>query len=416
VTTLPSGRRVVTDPVPTAASATVVALVGVGGRDEPGPLAGASHFLEHLLCKGSPDLPAAEVAEAIDRRGGDLDAVTDRERTAVQLRVPAEEAGFALDLLGRLVLDPALRRDDVEVERRVILEELAQAEEDLEDRAHTLTASALYGDHPLGREVIGDRATLAAMGRVQIDSFHATHYGPSSMVVAASGRIDHDDVVAAVTRWDEAWDRSSRAERADGRCTETRRPPTAVAPTTQVLRRAGEQVHLVLGWTLGPVAAGEREAAAVLAHIVGGGPASRLFRVVRDERGLAYAVDASLTLHSDAGALTAYAGTSPANVHDVRRLVAHEVADLAEHGPTAHEVAVASGYLSGSYALALEDTATRAWRVAVEELERGGARPAHDRIDAYRRVTVDDVRRVARRLAVEPTVVAVGPVRRRDRL
>ncbi len=212
VTTLPSGRRVVTDAVPGAASATLVALVGVGGRDEPRPLAGASHFLEHLLCKGSPDLPAAEVAEAIDRRGGDLDAVTDRERTAVQLRVPAEEAGFAADLLGRLVLDPALRRDDVEVERRVILEELAQAEEDLEDRAHTLTASALYGAHPLGREVIGDRATLAAMGRVQIDAFHAAHYGPSAMVVAASGRVDHEEVVAAVARWDEAWARSDRSE------------------------------------------------------------------------------------------------------------------------------------------------------------------------------------------------------------
>ena len=172
----------------------------------------------------------------------------------------------------------------------------------------------------------------------------------------------------------------------------------------------------MLGWALGAVPPAEREAAAVLAHIAGGGPASRLFRVVRDERGLAYAVDASLSLHSDAGALTAYAGTSPTSVHEVRQLVAAEIADLAENGPTAHEVEVATGYLAGSYALALEDSATRAWRVAVEELERGGARPAEARIDAYRRVTVDDVRAVARRLAVEPTVVAVGPVRRRHGL
>lgn len=413
VTTLASGRRVVTDRMPGAASATVVALVGVGGRDEPPALAGVSHFLEHLLCKGSPGRPAAEVAESVDARGGDLDAVTDRERTAVQVRVPAGDAAFALDLLGDLVLRPALRPTEVEVERKVILEELAQAEEDPEDRAHTLSAAALYGDHPLGREVIGDRATLASMGPTEIGSFHAMRYRPRSMVVAAAGAIDHDAVVDIVGRWEaEAGDGPAR----EARPAPAREAPAPRGPSTRVLRRPGEQVHLVLGWPVGPVDRVERASLSVVAHILGGGPASRLFRSVRDERGLAYAVDSSLALHVDAGALTAYVGCAPQSVAEVRDLVGSEVTRLAANGPTDREVAVARGYLSGSYTLALEDSATRAWRVAVEELERGGVRPASERIASYREVTVDQARDAAARLAVTPSVVAVGPVPRRLRL
>lgn len=411
VTTLPSGLRVVTEAVPGAASATVVAVVGVGGRDEPAPLAGASHFLEHLLCKGSDDRPAAEVAEEVDARGGDLDAVTDRERTAVQVRMPATEAGFALDLLGDLVWRPSLRPAEVEVERRVILEELAQAEEDPEDRAHSLTATALHGDHPLGREVIGDRRTLRSLGAREIATFHAARYQPADVVVAAAGAVDHDAVVEAVARW-------ARPAAADPHGTvEPRVAPPAIAPTTQVLRRSGEQVHLVLGWSVGPAPdPATRAALAVVAHVLGGGPASRLFRAVRDERGLAYAVDAALTLHSDAGAVTAYAACAPVAAAEVRALVADEVARLAADGITQRELAVATGYLAGSFSLALEDSATRAWRVAVEELERGGARPAAERIAAYRDVAPEAVRDAARRLAGAPTVVAVGPVPRRARL
>lgn len=412
VTQLPSGRRVVTDHMPGAASATVVALVGVGGRDEPAPLAGVSHFLEHLLCKGSEDRPAAEVAEIVDERGGDLDAVTDRERTAVQIRVPAGDAGFALDLLGDLVLRPAVRVDEVDLERQVILEELAQAEEDPEDRAHALAALALYGDHPLGREVLGDRATLAAMGPSEISAFHGARYRPADMVVAAAGGVDHAAVVAAVRRWD---DRAGPGA-PDLLLEVSRSGPAGVTPSTQVLRRAGEQVHVVIGWPLGPVAEADRPGLGVVAHLLGGGPASRLFRTVRDERGLAYAVDASLSLHSDAGALTAYAGCSPTAVGQVRDLLRSEVEHLATDGPTEREVQVATGYLSGASTLALEDSATRAWRVAIEELERGGARPAAERIATYRQVTVDQARAAAQRFAVESSTSVVGPVPRRLKL
>ena len=420
VTTLDSGRRVVTDAVAGGASATVVALVGVGGRDEPEYLAGASHFLEHLLCKGSASRPSAEVAESVDAVGGELDAVTDRERTAVQVRVPAADAAFALDLLGDLVVRPALRPDEVEVERRVILEELAQAEEDPEDRAHTLSATCLYGAHPLGREVLGDRRTLKEMGRADISSFHAARYRPEAMVVAAAGAVDHDTVVALVERWDDEHARKTASDAAVSDAavslTEPRLPPESLTPSTKVLRRAGEQVHLVLGWPLGAVAAGDRAAWDVLVQVLGGGPASRLFRSVRDERGLAYAVDASLSMHSDAAALTAYAGCSPRAVAEVRAVVGDEVERLATDGPTVREVEVAIGYLAGSSTLALEDSGIRAWRVGIEELERGGARPAAERIDEFRQVAVDDTRRVAAILGTAPSVVAVGPVSRRTRL
>ncbi len=412
VTTLASGRRVITDHTDGAASATVVALVGVGGRDEPAPLAGVSHFLEHLLCKGSEAWSAAVVAEAVDERGGDLDAVTDRERTAVQIRVPAGDAEFALDLVGELVLAPALRTDEVDLERRVILEELAQAEEDPEDRAHARAVRALYGDHPLGREVIGDRTTLAAIGRAEIAAFHAARYRPEVMVVAAAGGVDHERVVDTVRRWDD----TLVPVAVDPLLTVARTAPTPMTPSSSVVRRPGEQVHLVVGWELGAVSVAHRPAAAVVAHILGGGPASRLFRAVRDERGLAYAVDASLSLHCDSGALTAYAGCSPAAVAEVRGLLVDEVTRLAADGPTEREVQVATGYLAGASTLALEDSATRAWRVAVEELERGGARPSTERIASYRSVTVDQAREAAASLIAEPSTVAVGPVPRRLRL
>ncbi|HEU5150418.1 MAG TPA: pitrilysin family protein [Iamia sp.] len=399
-----------TDRVPGAASVTVLALVGVGGRDEPAAQAGVSHFLEHLLCKGSEGRSSTEVAEEVDSRGGDLDAFTDRERTAVQLRVPAHDLGFAVDLVGDLVLHPAVRPDEVEVERRVILEELAQALDDPEDRAHTLTNAALYGDHPLAREIIGDRTTLRALDPDRIAAFHRAEYHPGAMVVAVAGAVDHQRIVDMVA----AWDATDPAH--PGSTLAPRALPAARPRSSQVVRQGGEQVSLVLSWPLGPVDQPTRLPLAVLAHILGGGPASRLFRTVRDERGLAYAVDASLALYSDVGHLTAFAACSPEAVASVRATIAAEVERLATEGPTDREVEVAIGYVAGSSTLALEDAGTRAWWAAIGELERGGARPAPEWIEAYRRVTVDDVRAVARRLAQDPTVVAVGPVPRRTRL
>jgi predicted Zn-dependent peptidase len=401
---------VVTDRVPGAASVNVLALVGVGGRDEPAPQAGVSHFLEHLLCKGSEARPSAEVAEEVDARGGDLDAFTDRERTAVQLRVPAQDLVYAVDLVGDLLLHPAIRADEVEVERRVILEELAQALDDPEDRAHTLTNAALYGDHPLAREIIGDRTTLRALDTEHISVFHRTEYHPEAMVVAVAGAVEHDRVVELVARWDGS-DPPHPASTRPGRGL-----PATQERSTQVVRQGGEQVSLVLSWPLGVVDQPTRLPLAVLAHILGGGPASRLFRTVRDERGLAYAVDASLALYSDVGHLTAFAACSPEAVAPVRATIAAEVERLATEGPTAREVEVAIGYVAGSSTLALEDAGTRSWWAAIGELERGGARPATEWIDAYRGVTVDQVRAVARRVATDPTVVAVGPVPRRARL
>ena len=407
-TALPSGRRVVTDALPGAASCCVVAMVGVGGRDEPAEVAGASHFLEHLLCRGSDDRPATEVAEAVDACGGELDAVTDRERTVVSLRVPADALDFATDLLGDLVLHPALRADEVEVERRVILEELARAIEDAEDRAHTLAAAAVYGDHPLGREVIGDGPTLRRLGPDRLGAFHAEHYGPGGMVVAASGAVDHDRFVERVARWDTG--------PAPSGVRGGRRAPIVAPPSTVVRRQSGEQVHLVLAWPLGRLDDGARRAMTVAAHILGGGPASRLFRSVRDDHGLAYAVEASVEVHSDGALLTAYAACSPSAVGRVRDLIVAEVDDLATRGPSDHDVEVAVGYVAGSTTLAHEHPATRAGWAAYEALERGGARPAAERIADLRAVGRDEVVAAARRWSAPPTVVAVGPVPRRVRL
>lgn len=387
---------------------TVTAVVDVGGRDEPPELAGVSHMLEHLLCRGTARISTTELADAVDSRGGELDAFTDRERTAVSVRVPATDLDFAVDLVGGLVLHPALRPEDVEVERSVILEELHLAQEDHEDCAHALAAEALYPHHPLGREVLGDEATLRSISATDVSAFHAGGYRPERLVVAVAGAVDHDRVAASLAAW--TVPDPSSPPRSSGR----EAPGPSRAGLT-VRRRAGEQAHIVTGWRVPALDDADRDALGVLAHLLGGGPASRLFRRVRDDLGLAYAVEASAALTSDAGALWSYAGTAPDRVGLAREVVAQVASDLSSKGPASHEVDVARGYLAGSLTVALEDTGVRAGRMADELLRRGAVRPAAESVAALRQVDVADVARIATAVLGPPPVVAVvGPVRRRD--
>jgi predicted Zn-dependent peptidase len=401
-TVLGSGIRVVTERMPEVRSVTIGCYVGVGGRDEPEPMGGASHFLEHLLFKGTEDRLAREIAASVDARGGEMNAFTAREHTAFYVRLPSHETAFGLQLLGDVVGRPAFRPDEVESERQVILEELLLSEDEPDERSHTLCMEGLFPDHPLGREVLGTDETISAMPRDDIAAFHDEHYRPSNLVLVAAGHLEHDDVVAGV-------DAAFPPQRAGGRAPE-RRPPLSVPRERLVLSRPTEQAHLTFGWRAFDLHDPDRYALAVLNQVLGGGMSSRLFHEIRERRGLAYSVYSYSALYSDAGALMVYAGTTPARAAEVRALVGAEVASLRTDGLTDDELDVARGYLEGSMVLGLEDSGSRMARLGSGVIARGEVTPLDEHVARIRAVEHDDVRRVVDRVfGVEPTSAVVGP-------
>jgi len=383
-------------------SVAVGVWAGVGARDESEALSGASHFLEHLLFKGTEARSAQDIAESVDAVGGEMNAFTTKEYTAYYTRLPATSLGFGVDLLADVVSAPAFRPDEVEAERQVILEEILMNEDDPDDRVHTLVFEARYPDHPLGREVLGSPDTIEALARDEIASFHHRHYRPENLVVAAAGLLDHDEVVDRVSSGFAGLPAGTRPER---------RAPTAAPIDRTVLTRPTEQEHLALAWPGLSLEDPDRYALGVVNHVLGGGTASRLFQEVREKRGLAYAVFSSSSSYVDTGVVLAYVGTAPARVDEAVTVVDDVVAGLVADGVTDKELDVARGYLEGSLVLGLEDSSSRMGRIGSNLCIRGNVVPIEEHVEKIRAVTHDDVRRVLGRVfGGGRTLAAVGPL------
>lgn len=401
ISVLPSGARVVTDTMAEAHSASVSCWVGAGSRDEPAELAGASHFLEHLLFKGTEHRSARDINRGVDAVGGDFNAYTVKEATVFYTRVPAVERGFASDLLTEIITAPRLSADDVEIERSVILEELAMAVDSPDDLVFMNLAEQLFPGHPLGWEVLGQEPTLESMSRDAIAGFHGEWYQPANLVFAAAGRIDHDEFVAAV---------EARCSRPGGRRPE-RTAPDERLEQLRVVRRPIEQVHLALGWRSMRNDDDDRFALAVLNHSLGDGPSSRLYEEIREERGLAYSVLSAGSSYVDSGSFSVYCATAPEHLAVVRTIVSEVIADLVGNGIGDEELAVAKGYLRGSMLLGLEDSGARMSRLGSSMTSRGRVVPVAESLAGIAAVTHEDVRRVARRLFDAPMVTsAIGPI------
>ena len=400
-TVLASGIRVITERMPEARSVTTGFWVAIGSRDEPEELSGASHFLEHLLFKGTERRSAREIAETVDAVGGEMNAFTSKEHTAYYTRLPAREMAAGLDLLSDVVTAPAFRANEVEAERQVILEELAMDEDDPDDLVHTMLYQGLFPGHPLGWETVGTRESITAMSRDDIAGFFAEHYHPVNLVVAAAGALDHDEVVAGVEACFAGRTGGERPPRWS-----PDRPPEPVI----VHRRDTEQAHVAIGWRAMAFDDPDRYALAVLDQVLGGGMASRLFQEVREERGLAYAVGSGTALFADTGALVVHLGTALGRSTEALAVIDGVVADLAANGVTGRELDVAKGYLSGSMVLGLEDSGSRMGRLGAGETVRGFVTSVDEHLERIGAVTVDDVRRVASQVLGGPrTLAAVGP-------
>jgi predicted Zn-dependent peptidase len=393
---------VVTEHLAWARSVSTGFRVGVGARDESDELAGASHFLEHLLFKGTETRSAADLAEAIEGVGGDMNAVTRHESTAYFTRVPAGHVDVAFDVLADVILEPAFRANEVEAERQVILEEIAMDEDAYEDLVFTALGAAMYPGHSIGREVAGTRASIEAMTRDQIASFHAEWYHPANIVVSAAGLVEHDDLVELVTK---------RFGDLDGGPRPTRTPPVRAGEPVTVMRRRCEQVHLAVGLRALSLYDDDRWTGDVVEHLLGGGASSRLFQSIREERGLAYAVYAASSEWSDGGQLVVYAGTSPERWAEVLRLLQAELDRFAADGPTLDELERTKRYLEGAVLLSAESVGETMSGLGRSVLNHDLVLSEQEHLDRYRAVTLDDVRRVTDRILTGPrTIAAVGPV------
>jgi predicted Zn-dependent peptidase len=402
--------RVVTEELPHFHSAALGVWLNVGSRDETEAEQGLSHFLEHMAFKATSRRRAQDIAREIDQLGGGLNAFTTKENTCFHARVLAEHLPRALDLLSDLVLNPLYQAQDLERERQVILEEIGAQEDNPEDLVQVHFARHFWGDHPLGRPILGDPANISRLGREDLLSYRHATYLPAQTVVAAAGRVRHREVVDLVARHLGDFHNGNPVRG---------RSAAAIRPGVQVHARDLEQVHLCLG-TRGPAAGDpQRYPATLLQVILGGNISSRLFQAVREELGLAYSIYSFISFFSDTGALGIAAGVGPNNLDAVLAAVCRELKRLKEEPVPATELAAAREYLQGSIWLAAEDVEHRMMRLAKNELHFGHYIPLEEIIAGLMKVRAADILETARELLkpdkwglalLGPVEGAVGPL------
>jgi predicted Zn-dependent peptidase len=408
-TVLPGGLRVITESLPTVRSASFGIWASVGSRDEDISHAGATHYLEHLLFKGTNKRSALDISAAIDAVGGELNAFTAKEYTCYYARVLDDDLPLAIDVLSDMVTDSLLDPREVDAERAVILEEIAMTEDDSSDAAHEAFGLQLFGDTPLGRPILGTAESIETISREQIHEHYTARYTPDNLVVAAAGRLDHDEVVEATRRCFGAA-LGSVATPAPPRLPGPAGPDVGAGTGVRLTSRPIEQANLVLGCAGLSRTDERRFALGVLNAALGGGMSSRLFQEIREKRGLAYSVYSFNSQHADIGLWGIYAGCLPAKAGDVLAICAEEVAKVCDSGLTEEELERGKGQLRGSIVLGLEDPASRMTRLGKSELVYPRLEPVDEILARIDSVTLDDVRDVAKAiLSRQKALAVVGP-------
>jgi predicted Zn-dependent peptidase len=415
-TVLPGGLRVVTEFLPSVRSVALGIWVGVGSRDEAPPHAGATHYLEHLLFKGTQQRTALDISAAMDAVGGELNAFTGKEYTCYYARVLDADLPLAIDVLSDMVTSSLIQPKDVDAERNVVLEEIAMNEDDPADTVHEAFTAQLFGDTPLGRPVLGTVESINAITREQIWEHYAARYTAPHLVVAAAGNLDHDAVVARVRA---AFKDALQVTSGEAPAAPRLRKPGAVlwegygpfaGSGLKLVSRPIEQANLVLGCE-GLARTDERRfALGVLNAALGGGMSSRLFQEVREKRGLAYSVYSFTAQHADTGMWGVYAGCLPSKADEVLSICVAEIAKIVDKGLTDAELDRGKGQVRGGMVLGLEDPSSRMTRLGKSELVYPDLEPVDELIAAIGAVTHDDVRAIASEVLTRAKALAVvGP-------
>ena len=407
-TVLPSGLRIVTEEVPSVRSAAIGIWVNVGSRDETPAVAGASHFLEHLLFKGTTRRTALEISATIEAVGGEMNAFTSKEYTCFYARVIDTDLPMAIDVVSDLITSSIVSALDVDAERKVVLEEIAMRDDDPSDLVHDLYAETYYGDTQLGRPILGTIKSISDMTRSSVFNYYKKKYLPQDLVVAVAGNIKHKRVVAMV---EEAL---SRDNFLDVRGSPQIRPNTPVKTkpmqSVGLMTRKTEQAHMFYGME-GVARSDERRfAMGVLASALGGGMSSRLFQEIREKRGLAYSVYAYAQQFAGSGQIGFYAGCNPTKAIEVIEIIREVLADVAENGMSHEEIERAKGAVRGSLVLSQEDSGSRMSRIGKNEIVYGQVMGFDEILKAISRVNPTDVREIANEfLTKSPTLALVGP-------
>jgi predicted Zn-dependent peptidase len=403
-----SGLRIVTEEVPSVRSAAVGIWVNVGSRDEAPATAGASHFLEHLLFKGTTSRTALEISSSIESVGGEMNAFTSKEYTCFYARVIDTDLPMAIEVVSDLITSSIVTALDVDAERKVVLEEIAMRDDDPSDLVHDLFSDTYYGDTQIGRPILGTIESINNMSRNTVFNYYKKKYKPSDLVVAVAGNIKHKRVVAMV---EEAL---SRDNFLDVVGTPNIRPNTQIkrGPQTPVglMYRKTEQAHMLYGME-GVARADERRfAMGVLSAALGGGMSSRLFQEIREKRGLAYSVYAYSQQFAGSGTLGFYAGCNPTKAVEVVEIIREILSDVADNGMSHEEIERAKGAVRGSLVLSQEDSGSRMSRIGKNEIVYGQVMDFDDILKAISRVSAEDVRAIAGEyLTKTPTLALVGP-------
>jgi len=407
-TVLPSGLRIVTEEVSSVRSAAIGIWVNVGSRDETPAVAGASHFLEHLLFKGTTRRTALEISSSIESVGGEMNAFTSKEYTCFYARVIDTDLPMAIDVISDLITSSVITALDVDAERKVVLEEIAMRDDDPSDLVHDLYAETYYGDTQLGRPILGTIESMNSMSRKSVFSFYKKRYLPQDLVVAVAGNIKHKKVVEMV----------ETALSVNGFLDVTGapviRPNTPAKKPIQksvgLISRTTEQAHMFYGMEGVARHDDRRFAMGILASALGGGMSSRLFQEIREKRGLAYSVYAYAQQFAGSGQIGFYAGCKPDKALEVLGIIREVLSDVADNGMSHEEIERAKGSVRGSLVLSQEDSGSRMSRIGKNEIVYGHVMSFDGVLEAVSKVNESDIREIASTfLTKTPTLALVGP-------
>ncbi|UCG41328.1 MAG: insulinase family protein [Acidimicrobiia bacterium] len=406
LTTLPNGLRVVTERMPGIRSAAIGCWVDTGTRDELGNEAGASHFLEHLLFKGSEEVSAREISETFDAIGAHSNAFTTKEQTCFWTRLLDDELGTGLRLLAEMLQRPAFREHEIDSERQVVIEEILMSEDDPDDTVFEAFSETLFTGHPLERPILGTRESITGMSSGDISGYWKRRYTAGSTVIAIVSSLPHQQVLDEVEKYFGDWG-------GDGLTHDLH--PLQLVTGARVVHRETEQAHVVMGGELFPRGDERRWAFEIANHVLGGGMSSRLFQTIREERGLVYSVYSFGMPFADIGAWGIYAGTAPEQLPQVMELIEGELTSILRDGITEGELERAKGSVRGSIALSMEDANSRMSRLGRQVVTNGELLSTGERIARIEAVTREDVASVLSEVIPGPRVLTgLGPFAERD--
>ena len=388
MTTLANGVRVITEAMPHVRSVSIGIWIGAGSRRETPEQNGVSHFIEHMLFKGTTSRSAEDIARSVDSIGGNLDAFTAKEMVCYNTKVLDEHLSRAFDVVADLVLHPRFDDADIEKEKGVILEEIKMEADSPDSVVHEIFSSNFWRDHPLGKPILGTRETVRSFDRRAVRDYYSAVYAPSNVVVTAAGHLTHGHLVDLVREHFESLP--------PGAPTPPDRAPATHARIALRNKKALEQVHLCLGVPSYPLPHEERFACYVLNTLLGGGMSSRLFQNIRERQGLAYAVFSELSPYRDTGCLSIYAGTSRQNSRKVVESIVNEFRQLKEQPVGEEELRRGKDYLKGSLMLGLESSSSRMANLARQEMYFGRFFTLDELVASIESVTAGDVQRIAR--------------------